>query len=216
MTGTDPAAEWRRLAGEGPEARAVGEELLRRWSEPHRSHHTLAHLRDTLRAADLLLVSDGGADADADAVRYAVWFHDAVYEGRPGEDEEQSALLAERMLGRMGVAPTLIGEVARLVRLTTDHHAEAGDHEGAVLCDADLSVLGSEPEGYLTYAAAVREEYRHVPDHLFRVGRIRVLKSLLDAPRLFRTEPGRRWWEARARANVSAEVERLRQASDEG
>lgn len=212
MTGTDPAADWRRLAGEGPEARAVGEELLRRWSEPHRRYHTLTHLRKTLRAADLLL----GSDEDADAVRYAIWFHDAVYEGRPGEDEEESALLAERLLGRMGVVPALVGEVARLVRLTTDHHAEVGDHAGAVLCDADLSVLGSEPEGYLTYAAAVRDEYRHVPDDLFRAGRIRVLKSLLDAPRLFHTEPGRRRWEARARANMSAEMERLRQTSAEG
>lgn len=216
MTGLDLAGDWRRLAGEAPQARAVGEELLRRWGEPHRRYHTLTHLRETLRAAGLLLGSDADADTDVEAVRYAIWFHDAVYEGRPGQDEEESALLAERLLGRMGVVPALVREVARLVRLTTDHHAEVADQEGAVLCDADLSVLGSDTEGYRTYAVAVRDEYRHVPDDLFSAGRIRVLKALLDAPLLFRTEHGRRRWQTRARANMRAEMERLRQTSAEG
>src|SRR5690606_9176241 len=39
------AGEWKRLAGPGREAAAVGAELLARWAEPHRRYHTLDHLK---------------------------------------------------------------------------------------------------------------------------------------------------------------------------
>ena len=198
-------ASWKRLAGTGYEARAVGDELLDRWSEPHRRYHTIAHLWDTLRAVDVL-----AEDArDADAVRYAVWFHDAVYEGRPGEDEDESAALAERLLGLMGKEADLIVKVARLVAVTKDHSPEKWDTDGAVLSDADLSTLASGPEGYLAYTAAVRAEYGHLPDKVFRAGRLRVLRSLLEHRHIFHTPFGRAHWEPRARSNMLGEVDRL-------
>ncbi|MBR8742500.1 metal-dependent phosphohydrolase [Nocardiopsis sp. MG754419] len=203
------AAAWRRLAGDGFEARAVGEELLGRWSEPHRRHHTLAHLWGTLRAVDILQERA----RDVDAVRYAVWFHDAVYEGRPGEDEEDSAQLSVRLLELLEADAALVAEVARLVRLTKSHRPEPWDLNGAVLCDADLSTLGAGPDEYLAYTSAVRAEYRHIPDKVFRAGRLRVLRSLLDEPHLFHTDFGRDQWEPRARTNMLAEVDRLERGS---
>lgn len=92
------AESWSHLAGTGAEARAVGEELLDRWSEEHRRYHTLSHLWSALCAVEVLREEAH----DVDAVRYAVWFHDAVYEGRPGQDEDESAALAERLLSLMG------------------------------------------------------------------------------------------------------------------
>ncbi|MEV2275018.1 metal-dependent phosphohydrolase [Nocardiopsis sp. NPDC049922] len=196
---------WRDLAGASPDAAAVGDELLGRWDEEHRRYHTLAHLLHILRAVDTL--ADHARDPDA--VRYAAWFHDAVYEGRPGEDERESALLAERLLTALGVAPGRVREVARLVRMTADHRTEPGDADGAVLRDADLSVLASPPDEYLAYTAAVRAEYRRVPDALFRAGRLRILRKLLLAPHLYATGYGRAHWEERARANIEAEIRRL-------
>ncbi|MFB8763543.1 HD domain-containing protein [Nocardiopsis alba] len=199
------SAAWARLAGGGFEARVVGRELLDRWSEPHRRYHTLSHLWDTLRAVDIL--QDEASDVDA--VRYALWFHDAVYEGHPGEDEEQSAWLAERLLDPLGVGPAMISEVVRLVLLTKDHRPEEGDRDGGVVCDADLAVLGSARDEYLAYVTAIRAEYREIPEREFRCGRLAVLRSLLERPRLFNTEFGRERWESRARTNISAEVDRL-------
>lgn len=206
------AASWKRLAGEGYEARAVGEELLGRWSEPHRRYHTTSHLLSTLRAVDLLQEEA----RDPEAVRYAVWFHDAVYEGRPGRDEDESAALAERLLALMGREPGLITEVARLVGITKDHRPDRWDANGAVLCDADLSTLAGHAEEYLAYTTAVRAEYGHVSDEAFRTGRLQVLRSLLAAPHLFHTPFGRTHWEPRARSNMLAEADRLtRQAPEE-
>ncbi|KOX18103.1 metal-dependent phosphohydrolase [Nocardiopsis sp. NRRL B-16309] len=197
-------AAWRDLAGTTPEAVAVGTELLDRWSEPHRRYHTVAHLWETLTAAELLR----GESRDPDAVRYALWFHDAVYEGRPLEDEEESAALARRLLALMGAPAALVAEVPRLVLLTRTHRTEEGDADGAVVCDADLAVLAGTPDAYFTYAAAIRAEYGHVPDEAFRQGRLGVLRNLLAAPHLYRTRHGREHWEARARSNLLAEVHR--------
>lgn len=199
------AASWKRLAGESYEARAVGDELLGRWSEAHRRYHTVSHLWATLRAVDVLQ-----EDArDPDAVRYAVWFHDAVYDGHPGEDEDESAALAERLLSLMGKDPGLIAEVARLVGVTKDHRPERWDANGAVLSDADLSTLAGPAEEYLAYTTAVRAEYWRIPDKAFRAGRLQVLRSLLEVPHLFHTPFGRAYWEPRARSNMLAEVDRL-------
>lgn len=198
-------AAWRELAGSTPEAVAVGAELLERWSEPHRRYHTLAHLRATLRAVDALHEEA----RDADRVRYAVWFHDAVYEGVPGQDERESAQLAERLLSLTGMESDRIHEVVRLIGVTATHRPQRWDTDGAVLSDADLSVLSAPAEEYLTYTAAVRAEYRHVSDEEFRGGRAAVLRSLLEAPRLFHTSFGRAYWEARARVNMLAELHRL-------
>ena len=84
------------------------------------------------------------------------------------------------------------------------------DVDGAVLCDADLAVLARDEDGYRRYVDDVRREYAHVPDELFRAGRATVLSALLAAPTLFRTDEGRRRWERAARANVEAELARLR------
>ncbi|PWV57869.1 MULTISPECIES: HD domain-containing protein [Nocardiopsis] len=205
------AASWRHLAGGGCEARAVGDELLGRWSEEHRRYHTLSHLWGTLRAVDVLQEEA----RDVDAVRYAVWFHDAVYEGNPGEDEDESAALAERLLTLLGKDPALIAEVVRLVGVTKDHQPAPGDADGAVLCDADLSTLGGPPEKYLAYTSAVRAEYWRYSDKVFRAGRLRVLRSLLESPHLFHTRFGRAHWEPRARSNMLAEVDRLSRESSE-
>ena len=196
---------WQRLAGGGPEAAAVGAELLDRWNEPHRRYHTLLHLWEALRAVDVLQ----GEAGDADGVRYAVWFHDAVYEGRPGRDEEESAELAARLLELVGEEPARIGEVVRLVGVTATHRPEEWDADGKVVSDADLSVLAGPTDEYLAYTAAIRAEYRHIPDRVFRAGRSRVLRSLLDGPHVFHTSFGRAHWEARARVNMLAELDRL-------
>ncbi|SES10868.1 HD domain-containing protein [Actinokineospora terrae] len=179
---------------------SLGRSLLDRWSEPHRRYHDLAHLDAVLSGVDLLAEH---AD-DPDLVRLAAWYHDAVYRGRP-DDEEQSALLAEAELPAAGLDAAAVAEVGRLVRLTAGHRTSPGDRNGEVLCDADLAILASD--GYDAYVAAVREEYRHVPEDAFRVGRAAVLRNLLALPNLYRTPLARERWEAVARENLRLELE---------
>jgi predicted metal-dependent HD superfamily phosphohydrolase len=194
---TDLAARWSRLR---PGADALGQDLLNRWSEPHRHYHTLDHL------AAVLAVIDRYADlaADPDAVRLAAWFHDAVYDPRAADNEERSAELAERHLGDP--------EVARMVRLTAGHQVAPGDLNGALLADADLAILAAGPAAYDRYAAAVRREYGHVPEDAFRAGRARVLESLVALPELYRIVPPRATWDSLARANLARELAELKRS----
>lgn len=194
-----------RGGDDGPDPLPYADNLLERWAEPQRRYHTTAHLAAVLGHIDTL----SGHAADADAVRLAAWFHDAVYRPDRSENEERSAVLAERALPEAGVPDATTAEVARLVRLTVTHDPAPGDTNGEALCDADLAILASPPKEYAEYAARVREEYGFVPDEAFREGRAAVLRQLLELPRLFRTPHGAAEWEARARHNLATELELL-------
>jgi predicted metal-dependent HD superfamily phosphohydrolase len=185
---------------------AAGTDLLARWAEAHRRYHTIAHLRAVLSIVDDFAA--GTAAADPDLVRLAAWWHDAVYDPRAagGENERASAALAAAVLGDLRVPPPVVAEVVRLVEMTATHDPEPDDHNGAVLCDADLAVLAWPAEEYDRYAAAIRREYAHVPDDAFRAGRAAVLSGLLARPALFRLSPQ---WEGAARANLRRELATL-------
>jgi predicted metal-dependent HD superfamily phosphohydrolase len=199
-------AAWESLL---PGQTAMGEDLLRRYAEPHRRYHTVDHLSDVLRQVDLL-----AGDHDLFLVRLAVWFHDAVYAIPPGQvtNEEASARLSLRELSRVGLEQEDLGEVARLVRLTATHRPGARDPEGELICDADLAVLAGTPEEYSAYVSAVRAEYAAVPERDFVTGRLAVLTELGDGD-LFRTGKGRALNE-RARANIDAECRDLESRLD--
>ncbi|NJP51379.1 hypothetical protein HCJ93_15215 [Streptomyces sp. SBST2-5] len=201
------ALEGARGGADGPDPGPYADNLLKRWREPQRHYHTVAHLTAVLDHVDEL---QAYAD-DPDVVRLAAWFHDAVYLPERSENEERSARLAERALPEAGVPEGKVAEVARLVRLTVTHDPADDDRDGQVLCDADLAVLGTPPSAYAHYTAAVREEYHFVPADAFREGRAAVLRQLLELPRLFRTPYGREHWEATARHNMRGELDMLSQ-----
>lgn len=178
-------------------------DLLDRWSEPHRHYHGCTHLLSVLESLDLLTEP---ADPPH-TVRLAAWFHDAVYQGIPRQDEEESARLAEDRLSDAGLPDADVAEVARLVRLTGDHRPEAGDSDGALLCDADLSVLGGDPDEYARYVAAVRKDYAHVGDADFAAGRAAVVRRLLELDPLFHTGRAKELWLDAAQRNLKGELE---------
>jgi len=138
----------------------------------------------------------------------AAWFHDAVYRGRPGEDERASAALATSVLTGLGVDATAVRRVADLVLVTIDHVPAPDDEAAAALCDADLAVLASPPARYSAYVAGVRREFRHLDEPDFAAGRTAVLRGLAERPTLFRTDVGRRLWEVAARRNMDQEMDR--------
>ncbi|MFD7963641.1 hypothetical protein ACFV5J_22850 [Streptomyces zaomyceticus] len=201
-----------RAGREGADPTPYGRNLLARWAEPQRRYHTVDHLRAVLDRIDEL-ADQGGEGGELELVRLAAWFHDAVYRPERSENEERSAVLAEKALTEAGLTPHEVAEVARLVRLTVTHDPAPGDLNGETLCDADLAILATGPDTYGGYTAAVREEYGFVPDDAFREGRAAVLRQLLDLPRLFRTPYGAAAWEERARENLERELAALTDTS---
>jgi predicted metal-dependent HD superfamily phosphohydrolase len=182
-------------------------DLVRRYSHVSRHYHNLAHV------AALLATIDGGPEplTDAAAVRFAVWFHDAVYDTTRADNEERSADLAADVLPRLNVPAETVRTVGELIHMTKLHEGPAtGD--AAVFLDADLAVLGAPEEEYDRYAAAIRREYGWVPDDRYREGRADVLERFLAHERIYRTQSAQESLEQRARTNLSREIGMLRGA----
>lgn len=193
---------WQNLM---PGRATLGDDLLTRWSQPHRRYHTRAHLLDVLTALDQLCAPS----PPPVPAQLAAWYHDAVYTGAAGVDEQASAELASRTLPAVGLTAEDTAEVARLVLLTRTHSPAAGDTVGAVFCDADLAVLGRDSAGYARYLEQVRAEYAHVSESDWRTGRSAVAQHLLALRPLFHTRAGADRWEAPARANLEQELTAL-------
>lgn len=188
-----------------PDAVGLRDGLLAAYAEPTRGYHDLRHLSEVLDRLDELAEH---TSHDREAVSLAAWFHDAVYDGRPGA-EQRSAGWAEDALTAAGVPSRTVAEVARLVRLTERHRPQPHDVNAEVLTDADLAILASPPERYAQYVADVRSEYAHVPEPVFARARTRVLQELVAKPTLFHTPHAIAAWEKAARTNLAAELTRL-------
>lgn len=197
------AERWQGLLPDHPE---LGAALRRRYAEPHRRYHDRRHLLQVLRMVDRL----AGGDEDLFVVRLAAWYHDAVYDipERELTNEEASARLSVRELGRAGFEQEDLTQIARLVRLTATHLPGTRDAEGELLCDADLAVLAAPSEQYDAYVAAVRAEYAAVPEEQFLAARLAVLEPLAETE-IFRSGKAQSF-KAAARANLERELWSLR------
>lgn len=182
----------------------VAEELLQRWSEPHRHYHSTSHLAAGLDALDML----GGQRLEL----VAFWFHDAVHTNSTPADETASAALVGDLMGRE-LSPVEITEVQRLVMLTAGHHTASGDFAGQRVCDADLSGLGADEVTYRRNIAGIRAELPHLSEEQWVAGRSQFLSHFLERDHFFATDRARSLWEQRARANLRNELEGLRSRS---
>jgi predicted metal-dependent HD superfamily phosphohydrolase len=186
-------------------------DLVARYGEPHRRYHTADHIRAVLAGAAALADELDVAPDQRTVLALAVCAHDVVYAARPADDERRSADWARAALLAAQVPPATIDRVAALILGTAGHEADPDDVVEAILSDADLAILGSDPATYAGYAAAVRQEFASVSDEGWRTGRTAVLRSLAGRPQLFVTAGGHRRWDAAARANLAREQAQLRE-----
>ena len=181
--------------------RPVVDELTRRYRAADRHYHTLDHI-----LAVLDFVQSLASSQPAPALVVAVWFHDAVYDSRAGDNEERSAALTRTLLAPFGIAEDLLAEVERLILLTKTHRCTSEDRDGQILLDADLAILGTDADGYDAYARAIRREYAWVPEDDYRKGRTAVLEGFLKRERIYWTEMAHRTWDEAARRNLRREI----------
>lgn len=201
----------------------LGERLLQAWEQPHRAYHHSGHLSQMLADLDRLYTACKQG-ATPLALVLAAWFHDAVYEGAPGEDERRSEQLAAASLEPLVTAGLLSEEELQLVRFlvrTTATHElpestelPAGYNPADIefFLDADMAILAAEPARYRRYLRGVRSEYSHFDDEAFRTGRTTFLHSVLERERIFLSERARELWEEPARVNLRAELTEWDQA----
>jgi predicted metal-dependent HD superfamily phosphohydrolase len=207
----------RAVAGSGASAsaaaiEAAGARLLARWEEPRRHFHNVRHLVDLLQRVDELQQETHNAHT----VRLAAWYHGAIfssdeesaYAHKGGEDEDASAEYARSELTDLGLPDASVESVATMVRALARHTRNPVSSDCAVLCDADLAVLASDPQRYKEYVRDVRAEYAYIPDQKFLEARKAIIERLLSRQQLY-TSPLGSTWEQRARQNLAGESSRI-------
>ncbi|MBG6546644.1 hypothetical protein I5I48_29060 [Pseudomonas aeruginosa] len=196
-------ALWQRLGG-NPPADAF-DALLAAYGGADRHYHSDRHILACLEHFDrwrqLALRPDLG--------ELALWTHDLVYDTQRQDNEAASAASTEHWLDQAGLAA--LRPALRELIMATCHQAPPGDADAALVVDIDLAILAAPAPVYARYEADVRAEYAWVPEPLFRAGRGKLLRQLLEQPALYHCEPLRQRWEAAARANLRGALERLEQ-----
>lgn len=176
------------------------------YAQPPRAYHNLDHIAQMLAVFD----THRSLAQDADAVEFAIWYHDAIYDSRAKDNEELSAKLARTDLTESEAPEALINNVETLI-LATRHQQPPVTADEKLLVDCDLAILGQPEAAFDEYEQAIRAEYNWVPDAAFREGRAKVLKSFLARPSLFSLPEFQRLYETPARANLARSLKRLGQ-----
>jgi len=198
---TDWHARWRETwiqLGLPEPGDATLDDLLDRYREPQRHYHTLQHLEECFAGYDLLR---GGMQRPGE-IALALWFHDAVYDPRRGDNEALSADLAAATLRKAGAGDALVARASALIMATQGHTATADDPDRAILLDIDLGILGASPARFAEYERQIRAEYAHVPDEAYRAGRARVLDSFARRTWIYATARFHALYEQAARRNL--------------
>ena len=188
-------------------AMAVWSDLAARYQEEHRSFHTLRHIAECVNVVDQYAARVGWSDVPPE-LELALWFHDIVYEPGSNDNEQLSADVFEAWASKARLSEELVHGVNLLI-LETEAHLGRGAMLAGVMCDCDLTILGSSERRYAEYARTLRSEFSHCPDWKFRLGRASFLRQLLKRNFLYTAPVFENAFESRARANIQAELSSL-------
>jgi predicted metal-dependent HD superfamily phosphohydrolase len=196
-------ALWRRIGVQTPDE-ALLLDLTRRYAEPHRRYHTMQHLDECFAHFD----SVRHTAAHPDEIELALWFHDAVYDVKRHDNEQQSADWAQSVLRAAGVSGTTGDRVYALI-MATRHRVQPQTLDEQILVDVDLSILGAESMRFDEYERQVRAEYDWVADDVFRQKRALILREFLARDSVYSTAHFIENLEERARRNLEQSLTRL-------
>ncbi|MEI6412156.1 MAG: hypothetical protein WCR52_22385 [Bacteroidota bacterium] len=177
------------------------EEITRSYSEKGRHYHNVQHLENLLE--QLLAVQNQVKHWNA--VLFALYYHDVIYNPAKQDNEAKSATLAVEKMRALGVPETEISHCKTII-LATQGHQISEDSDTNLFTDADLSILGFPWSQYEQYALQVRREYARYPDFLYSPGRKKVLRHFLLMERIFKTPFFFEQYEAQARRNLEREL----------
>jgi pantetheine-phosphate adenylyltransferase len=199
----------------------VGEEifqdLLQKYTEPHRYYHNLRHIVSMLDEFETM--SSNADSEDLAKFHLAIWYHDYIYETDTkdhsviGSNEARSAYHAAIGMTKLGVSKEIIRRVCNQdesgMIMTTQHKAQPEGVSQRLLVDLDLSILGKPDAEFDEYETAIRAEYSHVPDLVFREVRKKILQSFLDRKQIYSTFYFRETYEEQARKNIARSIAKL-------
>ena len=186
------------------------QDITMRYNEPQRAYHSLQHIQQLFGQFEQIK----HLFHEPHIIALAIYYHDVIYEPTRSDNELKSAeYVVESLTGYLSAEQCQ--HIYALIMMTASHQIDNWPNEtkerekysdAAYLLDMDLSILGSSWSVYEHYAHAVRQEYAHVLDGDYRVGRMAVLKELLAHPTLYLTDYYYERLEKQARKNIEHEI----------
>ncbi|WP_423812998.1 hypothetical protein [Psychrobacter sp. 219-2-C] len=196
-------------AVESEKVNNLWQDIAIRYSENQRAYHSLQHIEQLFaQFKQIKHVLN-----EPHIIALALFYHDVIYAPTRSDNELKSAEYAVETL-RPYLSAAQCQHIYALIIMTANHRlAECSsaqkNFDAAYLLDMDLSILGASWLEYEQYAQAVRQEYAHVSNIDYRVGRIAVLTELLAHPTLYLTDYYSTRLETQARQNIKREIKIL-------
>jgi len=194
---------WQRIGAESTSDSAF-KMLDVLYSDKNRFYHTWDHIKnclDEFSAARHLAVHPN-------EVEFALWFHDAIYDTRAKDNEEQSALMAYHVCMVAGLSELFTERVKSRI-LVTNHIAIPENIDERLMVNTDLSILGKPAEEFDEYEKNIRKEYLWVPEEEYKKGRKGILQGFLDRPVIYSIDLFMDNYEEHARENLERAIKQL-------
>mgnify|MGYP000190877884 CR=1 FL=1 len=178
--------------------------LVKAYSESHRYYHDQSHINTVLAYFDRFCeLAENKYE-----IEIALWFHDAIYKPFSSSNEADSADWACKFLSQNYAQIETQTTVHDLI-MATFHSQVASGNDEMLIIDIDLAILGSTEDRYSRFRAEVRQEYKKVPDCIYKRKRRAVLKGFLDRDRIYSHDLFHNEFEERARVNLGKEFNQL-------
>lgn len=195
---------WARVSAVG-DPKPVLQDIFWRYEEADRAYHVMNHIAQGFDEFDAI---KGFLVANTEAIEFAWWLHDVIYDSHVRTNEEDSAEYARTIMSRARINPHIIEITVGLI-LNTKHDSIPSSFAGKLLVDIDLSILGKPAPMFNRYEEQIRFEYLWVPWDQYCAGRIRLLKSFLNRKTIYNTPHFFRTYEEQARKNLKRSVRKL-------
>ena len=180
------------------------DEVEKNYSGKKRHYHTLQHLENLL----ITLTEVKSEIQNWESILFTLFYHDIIYTALKSDNEENSALLAEKRMQQLSVSNDIIERCKNQI-LATKSHSKSTDSDTNYFTDADLSVLGQPWEIYSLYYKNVRKEYAIYPDFIYNPGRKKVIQHFLSMNSIFKTDYFYNQFEKVAKENLMKELSYL-------
>ncbi len=176
-------------------------EIVESYADPRRHAGNLAHLRFVLARFHKIR----HLARDLRALQFAVWLQTLSWRPYIGPGSVRSAQRAAQWMRRFGLPEREVNRTRELI--LAPRHGEPGpfDVDLRILNDVNLAILGAAPPEYDRYQQGLRQEYRLLPNFIYRRLRCARLLETLDRQRIYCTDLMYKKYEPAARANLLRE-----------
>lgn len=177
-------------------------EVENNYSVKSRHYHNLEHLKNMLSELDKIQ----SEVKDIDCLLFAIYYHDIIYKPNKSNNEYQSAITFKNRIDKTSFDK--LNECMSQIEATKEHKI-SDNYDTNILLDLDLSILGKSSKEYKTYSENIRKEYQIYPDFMYRKGRKKVLKNILELNFIYKTDYFKQLYENQARENLKLELKQL-------